>query len=81
MPSTARDPFQEDPQPQFVEIDAVDLEAAWEAQGEDDAKSLCPGCTTHPKGRFAERGTSTGRDWVAFAPCGHVAVLAGWAVY
>ena len=76
---TERDPFQESPHPPFVEIDAVDLETAWEAEG--DAKVQCPGCTTEPKGRFAERGTSQGRDWVGFAPCGHVAVLAGWAVY
>ncbi|MBR7838040.1 hypothetical protein KDL01_32505 [Actinospica durhamensis] len=79
MSTHERDPFQEDPQPSFVEVDAVDLEAAWE--GEGGHKAVCPGCEVEPKGRFAEKGTSTGRDWVAFAPCGHVAVLAGWAVY
>lgn len=79
MSTPERDPFQEDPHPSFVEIDAVDLETAWE--GENGEKAVCPGCKIEPKGRSAERGTSKGRDWVAFAPCGHVAVLADWAVY
>lgn len=70
-----RNPFREDPEPVFVEIDAVDLERAWEGEGNDQV--VCPGCN---KGRFSQRGTADGRDWVAFAPCEHVAVLAGWVV-
>jgi hypothetical protein len=81
MASEPRDPFEEDPEPQFVEVDVVSLEAAWE--GEGDAHVLCPGCDTPPKGHYAERGTaaSNDRDWVSFSPCGHVVVLADWAVY
>jgi len=79
MAASERNPFQEDPEPSFVEVDAADLETAWEAEGDENV--ACPGCEAEPKGRFAERGTADGRDWVAFAPCGHVAVLAGWAVY
>lgn len=76
-----RDPFEEKPGPPFVEVDAVALEIAW--QGEGDAKVECPGCDSGTKGRFATRGTapSNERDWVEFAPCGHVVVLADWAVY
>lgn len=79
MAASERDPFQEHPEPSFVEVDAIALEQAWEAEGNDQA--VCPGCEAEPKGRFAERGTVDGRDWVAFTPCGHVVVLAGWAIY
>lgn len=79
MAQSERDPFHEDPKPAFVEVDAADLETAWDGEGNDEV--VCPGCKQEPKGRFAERGTSDSRDWVAFAPCGHVAVLAGWVVY
>ena len=79
MAASERDPFQEDPEPSFVEVDAVDLETFWEAEGND--KVECPGCEAPPKGRFVERGTVDGRDWVGFGPCGHVVVLAGWAIY
>jgi hypothetical protein len=78
MPGEGRDPFQESPRPPFVEVDEVDLEVAWE--GEGDAGAVCPGCEREPKGRFAGRGTSGERRWVLFSPCGHVVVLADWAV-
>lgn len=81
MASEQRDPFREQPEPQFVEVDAVALETAWEGEGDPDLR--CPGCDANPKGHFSERGTSPSndRDWVSFAPCGHVVVLADWAVY
>jgi hypothetical protein len=81
MSDGQRDPFLEEPRPPFVEVDAVVLEQAWER--EDDAGNECPGCDVGAKGHFAERGTapSNDHDWVAFAPCGHVIVLADWAVY
>jgi hypothetical protein len=78
MPGEERDPFQESPRPPFVEVDEVDLEIAWEA--EENAGVVCPGCEREPKGRFAGRGTSSERRWVSFSPCGHVVVLADWAV-
>lgn len=79
MPSDERDPFREDPKPEFVEVDEVDLETAWDGEGDDRVE--CPGCAKEPKGRFAARGTaSDDRRWVAFEPCGHVVVLADWAV-
>jgi hypothetical protein len=78
MPAEERDPFQESPQPPFVEVDEVDLEIAW--AGGADASVVCPGCEREPKGHFAERGTSGEGRWVSFSPCGHVVVLADWAV-
>jgi hypothetical protein len=73
--TSTRDPFREDPAPPFVEVDEVDLETAWE--GEQDDRVVCPECDS---GRVAERGASDERRWVSFAPCGHVVVLADWAV-
>ena len=79
MPSDERDPFEEDPKPEFVEVDEVDLETAWDGESNDQVR--CPGCDRPPKGRFSARGTSPdGRRWVAFAPCGHVVNMADWAV-
>lgn len=80
MPSDSdeRDPFHEQPQPPFVEVDEVDLETAWE--GEKNRDVVCPECEKEPKGRFAARGSSDERRWVSFSPCGHVLVLADWAV-
>ena len=75
MPSDERDPFHKEPRPAFVEVDEVDLETAWEGAGNDEV--ACPECD---KGRFAERGSSGDRRWVSFSPCGHVVVLADWAV-
>lgn len=78
MPSDERDPFHEEPRPNFLEVDEVDLETAWEGEGNDEVG--CPECETDPESRFAERGSSGDRRWVSFAPCGHVVVLADWAV-
>lgn len=79
MPDHERDPFHEEPKPPIVEVDEADLETAWQA--EDDESVRCPACESEPKGRFAGRGTSADdRRWVSFAPCGHVVVLADWAV-
>lgn len=75
MSNSTRDPFHEDPRPTFVEGDEVDLETAWDGEGNDQV--VCPACGT---GRFSERGTSGGRRWVSFSPCGHVVVLGDWAV-
>jgi hypothetical protein len=78
MQNHERDPFREEPKPPIVQVDEVDLEVAWQAEGDDSVR--CPACEQEPKGRFAERGTSADRRWVSFAPCGHVVVLADWAV-
>lgn len=73
-----RDPLHEEPKPPIVQVDEADLEVAWQGEGDDTVR--CPACEAEPKGRFAERGTSEGGRWVSFAPCGHVLVLADWAV-
>jgi len=75
MSNSTRDPFHEDPPPPFTEGDEVDLETAWDGEGDD--RVVCPECE---KGHFSERGTAGGRRWVSFSPCGHVVVLADWAV-
>lgn len=79
MPSEQRNPFEQHPEPLIVEMDSVDFDMAWEGEGDNEV--VCPGCTGETKGRFAERGTSDGRNWVAFGPCGHIAVLADWDVF
>ena len=78
MPDSERDPFHEDPRPQFVEVDEADLEVAWYGEGSDQV--VCPGCEREPKGRFSARGTAGERRWVSFAPCEHVVIMADWAV-
>lgn len=75
MTASTRDPFHEDPAPPFVEVDEVDLEVAWEGEGDD--RVVCPECDS---GHYSARGTSTERRWVSFSPCGHVIVLGDWAV-
>jgi hypothetical protein len=79
MAGGQRNPFQEHPEPLIVEMDSVDFDMAWE--GADDSSVVCPGCKGETKGHFEERGTSDGRNWVSFAPCGHVATLAEWDVF
>jgi hypothetical protein len=79
MPSQQRNPFEEDPQPSFVEVTSVDFDVIWDGEGDD--KVVCPADQNECKGRFAERGTSDGKNWVSFAPCGHVVVLAEWDVF
>lgn len=79
MSSEQRNPFEEDPEPSFVEVGAVDFDVVWD--GEGDEKVVCPGDEAEPKSHFAQRGTSDGRNWVSFAPCGHVVVAAEWDVF
>lgn len=82
MASEERNPFEEDPQPTFVEVCSVDFDMAWD--GEGDEKVVCPGEDGEDgaaKGHFEQRGSADGRNWVSFAPCGHVAVLADWDVF
>jgi hypothetical protein len=87
MVSEQRNPFDEDPAPTFVEVCSVDFDMAWD--GEGDEKVICPGdgdgdgagAGDGSKGHFAQRGSADGRNWVEFAPCGHVVVLAEWDVF
>ena len=71
-----RNPFREDPPPSFVEVDSVTFDEAWD--GEGAAHVACP---VGDLSRFEQRGTSDSRNWVTFAPCGHVVLLADWDVF
>lgn len=71
-----RNPFREDPPPSFVEVDSVTFDEAWD--GEGLAHVACP---VGDLSRFQQRGTSDSRNWVTFAPCGHVVLLADWDVF
>jgi hypothetical protein len=75
-PVPQRNPFLEEPPPSFVEVDSVTFDEAWD--GEHAAHVACP---VGDLGRFKQRGTADGRNWVTFAPCGHVVVLAEWDVF
>lgn len=79
MASEERNPFEEDPQPAFVEVCSVDFDMAWD--GEGDEKVVCPGDQGGSENHFDRRGSAGGRNWVSFAPCGHVVVLAEWDVF